>query len=232
MHCCARLTEPELALVYVAKLREYGVRVLDGGSSYVTIQFCPWCGTRLPPSLRAEWFATLDGLGLEPGEEGVPRTSRRTSGGVARMLEARMTVTGPHSSNTNPQLVAALPAFDWDVRKVWALQQAVTSMPLGDLEYLLDLPMWSSRRGEGMLFDLAPRAVLTDPEASRYHWRRIQEADTSFPIDLLGSEDDVRILDGLHRLARHAVAGTPSIPVRVHHADCVPFIRVGPRTWE
>jgi hypothetical protein len=28
---------------------EYGLRVHDGGSSYIRIQFCPWCGVRLDP---------------------------------------------------------------------------------------------------------------------------------------------------------------------------------------
>jgi hypothetical protein len=26
----------------------FGLPVHDGGSSHVVIQFCPWCGTRLP----------------------------------------------------------------------------------------------------------------------------------------------------------------------------------------
>jgi hypothetical protein len=26
---------------------EYGIRVHDGGTSYVAIRFCPWCGTDL-----------------------------------------------------------------------------------------------------------------------------------------------------------------------------------------
>jgi len=29
---------------------EYGLRIHDGGSSYVVIGYCPWCGTRLPIS--------------------------------------------------------------------------------------------------------------------------------------------------------------------------------------
>lgn len=27
---------------------EYGLRIHDGGSSYVVISHCPWCGARLP----------------------------------------------------------------------------------------------------------------------------------------------------------------------------------------
>ncbi|KXO98382.1 DUF6980 family protein [Tsukamurella tyrosinosolvens] len=30
---------------------EYGIRVHDGGSSWVTIAYCPWCGTKLPQSV-------------------------------------------------------------------------------------------------------------------------------------------------------------------------------------
>lgn len=27
---------------------EYGIVIHDGGSSYSVIQYCPWCGTKLP----------------------------------------------------------------------------------------------------------------------------------------------------------------------------------------
>jgi len=27
--------------------KEYGLRIHDGGSSFVEIQFCPWCGASL-----------------------------------------------------------------------------------------------------------------------------------------------------------------------------------------
>jgi hypothetical protein len=29
---------------------KYGIIVHDGGESVIAIQFCPWCGTRLPPA--------------------------------------------------------------------------------------------------------------------------------------------------------------------------------------
>jgi hypothetical protein len=31
---------------------EYGLRVHDGGSAVVKIEYCPWCGTRLPGPSR------------------------------------------------------------------------------------------------------------------------------------------------------------------------------------
>lgn len=62
----------EIALVYNTKLREYGIKLLDGGSSVQVISCCPWCGRRLPSSLRDDWFDRLESLGLEPEDSNVP----------------------------------------------------------------------------------------------------------------------------------------------------------------
>jgi hypothetical protein len=36
-------------IVYYSKqLGEYGIPIHDGGSSYSLINYCPWCGTKLP----------------------------------------------------------------------------------------------------------------------------------------------------------------------------------------
>ena len=76
-HCChdieVHIKSGEVALFYNAKFREYGIAVTDGGSSFQTITFCPWCGTRLPLSLRDKWFEVVcDQLGLEPGDKNIP----------------------------------------------------------------------------------------------------------------------------------------------------------------
>lgn len=79
-HCCAEmarhLLDGDVAIVYVDHLREYGIRILDGGSSFQLVQFCPWCGTRLPASVRDAWFKKLDELGLEPEDPAVPEDMR------------------------------------------------------------------------------------------------------------------------------------------------------------
>lgn len=38
----------ELGLLYVNKFRDFGIEYRDGGTSYQRINFCPFCGTRLP----------------------------------------------------------------------------------------------------------------------------------------------------------------------------------------
>jgi len=72
-HCCdamkRAIAEPESNLVYVSKLCEYGIAIADGGTSYRLVQYCPWCGTKLPPSLRDKWFDELEALGVDPADE-------------------------------------------------------------------------------------------------------------------------------------------------------------------
>ncbi|RUO97586.1 MAG: hypothetical protein EKK30_15935 [Hyphomicrobium sp.] len=82
-HCCASMVNalrfecPEHSdpfacgdslVVYNEIMNEYGLIIHDGTASYVLIDRCPWCGTRLPPSLRDEWFDAVDALELDEGE--------------------------------------------------------------------------------------------------------------------------------------------------------------------
>lgn len=60
-------------MYYNEKFDEYGMIIHDGGSSYIKIDFCPWCGKKLPDSKRYLWFNELEGLGFEdPSEEDIP----------------------------------------------------------------------------------------------------------------------------------------------------------------
>jgi hypothetical protein len=74
--CCERMTDaisgPEIPIVYVREFREFGIRVLDGGSSFIELSFCPWCGQKLPKSLRDRWFDELERRGIDPATDEVP----------------------------------------------------------------------------------------------------------------------------------------------------------------
>lgn len=63
---------PDCLIHYSSKFREYGLIIHDGGSSFVVIQFCPFCGSRLPMSLRDQWFKELEQRGIDPWEDKVP----------------------------------------------------------------------------------------------------------------------------------------------------------------
>ncbi|MGP0564832.1 MULTISPECIES: DUF6980 family protein [unclassified Nitrospina] len=75
-YCCEKIktySQDDTALVFWSEFREFGIRVLNGGSSINTIDYCPWCGTKLSSSLRDRWFDELEKLGFdEPTEQDYP----------------------------------------------------------------------------------------------------------------------------------------------------------------
>lgn len=75
-HLCSwlasSLEEPAFQLRYRDMYREYGIYIQDGGSSFIVIDFCPFCGEALPTRLRDEWFRRLRALGLEPDDPRLP----------------------------------------------------------------------------------------------------------------------------------------------------------------
>jgi hypothetical protein len=74
--CCDQmqhaLESQEIPIAYISKFREYGIRVLDGGPSFIRLNFCPWCSKKLPGSLRETWFHRLDALGIDPAKDAIP----------------------------------------------------------------------------------------------------------------------------------------------------------------
>lgn len=74
--CCAEMKDAvedaDIPIVYIPKFREFGIRVLDGGSSKILLKFCPWSGTKLPDSLRDAWFEELERRGIDPHGDNIP----------------------------------------------------------------------------------------------------------------------------------------------------------------
>lgn len=63
----------DLPIIFWAKYREYGMQYLDGGSAMQMIHYCPWCGSKLPESLRDEWFDVIcDRMQLESDDPNIP----------------------------------------------------------------------------------------------------------------------------------------------------------------
>ncbi len=63
------IEQTDKTVYYCSKFDEYGIPIYDGengaANSYVLIDYCPWCGKRLPSSKRDEWFSALEKLGIE-----------------------------------------------------------------------------------------------------------------------------------------------------------------------
>ncbi|MBS0044422.1 hypothetical protein KFE26_19255 [Shewanella sp. M16] len=55
---------PDVLVTYSPKFDEYGLIVHDGGTSSISIYYCPWCGTKLPESKREAWFDAIEKLGI------------------------------------------------------------------------------------------------------------------------------------------------------------------------
>lgn len=86
-HCCATMTSqvtwhcdrhdtpftcPDAVIGFSDRFQEYGLIVHDDGTSSIGIDFCPWCGQRLPPSQRDRWFDELEGRGIDPSRDEIP----------------------------------------------------------------------------------------------------------------------------------------------------------------
>lgn len=76
-HCCEQMTshlaDGEVCIRFSAKYREYGLLYLpEFGESIQLINFCPWCGARLPTPLGDRWYSELEQLGIHEPDNGVP----------------------------------------------------------------------------------------------------------------------------------------------------------------
>jgi len=61
-HCCDHmvyaLEDYQKLLNYDAKYREYGLKI-PGHTGCLIMDYCPFCGVKLPSSLRKQWGYTL-----------------------------------------------------------------------------------------------------------------------------------------------------------------------------
>ena len=111
-----------------------------------------------------------------------------------------------------PEIAAVYVDFDWDTRRLWALELPVQLIERARLDWHLDLPFFSSRPPEP-LFDVVPRRVMEDPAVSPVHARRIEEADLGYPLCVIEHRGRVCVLDGIHRVAKACGVGRELVGV-------------------
>ncbi|GAB5407534.1 MAG: hypothetical protein Aurels2KO_57650 [Aureliella sp.] len=67
----------DVVVLYFPHFDEFGLPIRDGGASSLAMHYCPWCGTKLPPSKRDLWFDTLESLGVDsPLTDDIPAEYR------------------------------------------------------------------------------------------------------------------------------------------------------------
>ncbi len=72
-------------------------------------------------------------------------------------------------------------AFDWEVEALWALDLPVAAFPIARLEWHLDVPLWPF---EGRKYAISPRDVVKWPNRYATEYRRTQQANLVFPIEI------------------------------------------------
>ena len=84
-------------------------------------------------------------------------------------------------------------------------------MPVRELEWILDLPLWWN---DGHPFRLRPRDVLREPERNRAQRARTDTADLAVPVDIAWYQGRWVVVDGVHRLLKAVSLGHTAVAAR------------------
>ncbi|MEH6473404.1 MAG: hypothetical protein V7752_19415, partial [Halopseudomonas sp.] len=73
--CCEDMAEAlkdhEHPLYYSGAYQEFGL-LLSSEFEHSVLNYCLWCGSKLPDSRRDEWFDKLEVMGIDPWEHDIP----------------------------------------------------------------------------------------------------------------------------------------------------------------
>jgi hypothetical protein len=114
--------------------------------------------------------------------------------------------------------------FRWDKQALWALKTPTTLLPLDELSWHLDLPVWSTQPPQP-LFNLRPREVILQPALHAQHWQRILDPPLEFALDLFEYNKRWVVMDGYHRLAKHHVLQSNEVPARLHPTKLLDMVK-------
>lgn len=102
--------------------------------------------------------------------------------------------------------------FKWHEKAIWKINAPVTDIELSQIDWLLDIDWFGTDQ-----HPLTPNEVMDNPELDCEHYKRIENADLSYPIDL-GMNSRVNRLvpfDGLHRMCKAKMLGMKKIQCRI-----------------
>lgn len=123
-----------------------------------------------------------------------------------------------------PQIISEVGFdFSWDERKVWKLDLPIENMPITELTWHFDIPFL--RTFLDGFYDLKPSEIIDHPDLYPEEYKRTLNADSSYPIDIMGKNERWVILDGLHRLMKEFIEGKENVRVRKVPKSAVPLIK-------
>ena len=102
--------------------------------------------------------------------------------------------------------------FKWNEKAIWKIDAPITEIELSQIDWLLDVDWFGTDE-----HPLTPNEVMNSPELDVEHYKRIKNADMSYPIDL-GLNSRVNKLvpfDGLHRICKAKMLGVEKIKCRI-----------------
>lgn len=99
-----------------------------------------------------------------------------------------------------------------DNEKLWALDVPVEEMVIDELLWILDVPFWEDEVGNIVI---CPNEVIAEPAKFPFHWDKVNDADISFPLDIMKNKHGRWLtLDGLHRLVKLVLNNESVVKVR------------------
>lgn len=102
--------------------------------------------------------------------------------------------------------------FKWNEKAIWKIDAPITEIELSQIDWLLDVDWFGTDE-----HPLTPNEVMNSPELDVEHYKRIKNADMSYPIDL-GLNSRVNKLvpfDGLHGIRKAKMLGVEKIKCRI-----------------
>ncbi len=114
---------------------------------------------------------------------------------------------------------------NWEEEKIWALDLPISEMSASELEWHLDCPFWENDHGER--YSITPRQVIEKFEGTNREQEKVEQSNTSYPLEVYYNRDKWLILDGLHRLAKLYASGAKKVKVRIITEDTLPLILTG-----
>ncbi len=102
--------------------------------------------------------------------------------------------------------------FKWNEKAIWKIDAPVTEIELSQIDWLLDVDWFGTDE-----HPLTPNEVMDNPELDSEHYKRIENADLSYPIDLgINPRVDKLVpFDGLHRMCKAKILGMEKIKCRI-----------------
>jgi len=102
---------------------------------------------------------------------------------------------------------------DWDEKKVWTIELPITEIDITKLLWHFDVPYWRNDSGEE--YTVKPWDIIYRSPGVLNEIARMENADTTYPLDIFCYSGKWFILDGVHRLTKLFIKGQTKIKVRI-----------------